>query len=256
MRRMQGKTMLVTGAASAIGIGFAIARCLAQEGACVVLTDIAEDAVRARATELRQSGFNAIGLQHDVADEESWQRVLSEIEQEVGVIDGLVNNAGIAILVPVSDLTSSDFRRLLDINLTGAFIGSKLVIERMRQYGIKGSIVNISSVSGLVGIAGTAGYGASKGGMRLLTKGLAMEVAADGIRCNSVHPGAIWSDIQHAAIASAPESFGQSHIEGMIPLGRIGDPEDVARAVLFLTSDDSSYITGIELAVDGGLTAG
>lgn len=254
MRRVEGKIALVTGAASVIGIGFAIAAALAREGATVVLTDIADGAVAERATDLRAQGLDAIALRHDVADEASWRDVLDRVLAERGALDILVNNAGIAILVPIEQLTAADFRRLVEVNLTGAFLGCKLVAEQMRTHRKGGSIVNISSVSGLVGIAGTAGYGATKGGMRIMTKGIAIETAKDGIRCNSVHPGAIWTEIQHAAIAKSPESFGQ--IEQLIPLGRIGDPADIAAAVLYLASDESRYVTGAELAVDGGLTAG
>lgn len=156
--------------------------------------------------------------------------------------------------MPIEQLSAADFRRQVEVNLTGAFLGCKLAVEQMRAHGRPGSIVNISSVSGLVGIASTAGYGATKGGMRIMTKGIAIEAARDGIRCNSVHPGAIWTEIQHAAIAQSPDSFGQ--IEKLIPLGCIGDPADVATAVLYLASDESRYVTGAELAVDGGLTAG
>ena len=253
MARVAGKVALVTGAASARGIGFAIGSALAREGAAVVLTDILSDAVEQRAAALRAEGFNVAGFKHDVSSETSWADVLARVYRMHGHLDVLVNNAGIAVLVPMVQLTLADFRRMVDINLSGAFLGSKLALAGMSAHGSGGSIVNISSVAGLIGVAGTTGYGATKGGIRIMTKAIAVEGAEHRVRCNSVHPGAIWTDIQFEARAREPETYG--NIEASIPLGRIGDPSDVAQAVLFLASEESAYMTGTELVVDGGLTA-
>lgn len=251
--RLAQKTALITGAASPKGIGFAIATLFAREGAKVAITDLDETAVVARASELRSAGHVAKGYGHDVGAEQSWAGVIHSVTQDLGRIDVLVNNAGVAILEPIDGLSVEQFKRMLEVNLTGVFIGSKLVMQHM-VVGRGGSIVNISSVAGIVGIPGTAGYGATKAGIRVMTKCIALEGAKHGIRCNSVHPGAIWTDIQIAARAKEPDTFG--NIEASIPLGRIGQPEDVAQAVLYLASDASSYVTGAELVVDGGLIAG
>lgn len=249
--RVSGKVALVTGAASARGIGFAIARLLAMEGAAVMLTDIDEARVQDRASDLVSLGLRVHFAGHDVGGESSWAAVLDSTRSKFGAVDILVNNAGIAVLESMATLRVADFERMVAVNLTGTFIGAKLTM--MEMIGRGGSIVNISSVAGLVGVPGTTGYGATKGGIRLMTKSIALEGAKHKIRCNSVHPGAIWTEIQIAAHKKEPETYGK--IEGAIPLGRIGDPNDVAEAVVFLASDAAGYITGSEIVVDGGLTA-
>lgn len=254
MGKLTGRVAIVTGAASRKGIGFAICEALVREGVSLVLTDIAREPLEERATSLKAAGGRVEAVAHDVTDEGQWREVFDRAEALFGPVDILVNNAAVAILEPMDMLTVGQFERLLHVNLTGAFIGCKLAVERMRARRAGGSIVNISSVAGLVGVRGTTGYGAAKAGLRLLSKSIAIEAGADGIRCNSVHPGAIWTDIQDTAIARSPETYGD--IASAIPLGRIGEPSDVAAAVLFLASDDSRYVTGAELVVDGGLTAG
>ena len=184
----------------------------------------------------------------------SWQAVLDASHAAHGPLDILVNNAGIAILEPIEALTLDAFTALSDVNLRGTFLGCKLAVAAMRASGRGGSIVNVSSVAGLVGVTGTTGYGATKGGIRLLTKAIAVEAGKDGIRCNSVHPGAILTEIQDKAQAENPEAY--AGIDSVIPLGRLAGPDEVAATILFLCSDAASYVTGAELAVDGGLTAG
>lgn len=248
--KFTGKTALVTGAASAAGLGFATARLLARAGASVWLTDVNEAEVKVRAAELAAEGWAAVGLRHDVTSPEAWQDVLAEIPG--GGPDVLVNNAGIAVLRWTQDLEPAEWQRQIDVNLTSVYLGCRAVLPIMRTRG-EGAIVNISSIAGLVGIPGASAYAASKGGVRLYTKSIAMECAREGIRINSVHPGVIWTDMQQVAIRDNPDQFDA--INASIPAGRMGEPDDIAEAVFFLASPAAKYITGAELVVDGGLTA-
>lgn len=250
---LEGKIALVTGAASAGGLGFATARALARRGAIVWLTDIDAAGAQARASELAEQGLAAHALAQDVTSEEGWASVLAAITEQCGAgPDILVNNAGIAVLRWTPDLEPAQWQRQIDINLTSVYLGCRAVLPGMRQRG-GGSIVNISSVAGLVGIPGASAYAASKGGVRLYTKALAMECAREGIRVNSVHPGVIWTDMQQVAIKDNPDQFDA--INASIPAGHMGEPDDIAEAVAFLASPAAKYITGTELVVDGGLTA-
>lgn len=251
---LSGHIALVTGSASAAGLGFATARLLAQRGAEVWLTDIDAAGAQARAAELCASGLAAHGLGHDVTSADGWAAVLSAIGERHGSgPDILVNNAGIAVLRWTPDLEPADWQRQIDVNLTSVYLGCRAVIAGMRASRKGGAIINISSVAGLVGIPGASAYAASKGGVRLYTKALAMECAREGIRVNSVHPGVIWTDMQQVAIKDNPEQFDA--INASIPAGRMGEPVDIAEAVAFLASPGARYITGTELTVDGGLTA-
>jgi NAD(P)-dependent dehydrogenase (short-subunit alcohol dehydrogenase family) len=251
---LTGRPALVTGAASAKGIGFATAKALCEAGASVMLSDIDAERLGDRVDELKAKGHVARAARHDIRSETSWRDVLQDSEQAHGPLQILVNNAGIAILEPLETLSLDAFSALTQVNLQGTFLGCKLAVEAMRASKVRGSIVNVSSVAGLVGITGTVGYGATKGGIRLLTKAIAIEAGRDGIRCNSVHPGAILTEIQDKAQANNPEAY--AGIAASIPLGRLAQPSEVADTILFLCSDRSSYVTGSELVVDGGLTAG
>ncbi|GFE82052.1 oxidoreductase [Steroidobacter agaridevorans] len=253
MMRFQGKTAIVTGAASLDGIGFATAARLAREGARVLLTDIDGLGVAARAEELVASGATARGLSHDVSRNEDWQRVLDAAEAAFGAIDVLVNNAGLVILKGIDLQTEDEWRRQLDVNLTSVYYGCRAVIAHMRRHERGGAIINVSSIAGLIGMRRCVGYGASKGGVRLMSKALAIETAAERIRVNTVHPGVIETQMQQVAKADGGEQSARIH--ATIPMQRMGRPEEVAAAIAFLASDDAAYVTGTELVVDGGFTA-
>lgn len=253
MGRLAGKVAIVTGAASAVGIGFATARLFASEGASLLLTDIDSEAVCARAASLSGGGAVAIGMAHDVALQAPWGQVRDCAIAEFGRIDILINNAGIALPGGIVEATLADWDRHIGVNLTGVFLGCQMAVHQMRAQGGGGSIVNISSTAGLSAFANLAAYCASKGGVRLLTKAAALDVAAEGIRINSVHPGHLDTDMIEGARVVAPSMVAA--MEANVPMKAFGKARDVADMNLFLASDDSRYITGAEFVVDGGLTA-
>ncbi|MFI6516164.1 glucose 1-dehydrogenase [Spirillospora sp. NPDC050679] len=239
---LEGKVAIVTGAAR--GQGAAEARLLAEAGARVVVADVLEEG-REVAAEI---GEAARFVHHDVTDAASWAGAVAAATGAFGRLDVLVNNAGIWRTAPVDQETEERFELILRVNLIGPFLGIKAAVPAMRAAG-GGSVVNISSTAGLRGIPGHSAYGASKFGLRGLTRSAALDLAPDGIRVNSVHPGAIDTPM----VAAAGFERGEGNYD-RVPLGRVGVPEDVAGLVLFLASDASSYITGTEFAVDGGLT--
>lgn len=252
MGRVEGKIAIVTGAASDPGLGHAAALTLAREGARLVVTDVDHAGADRCAQKIRDAGGEAIALCHDVTIEGAWKQVIATTIQTYDRLDVLVNNAGIAVLKPLDELSLADWNRQIEVNLTSVFLGCKYAAVEMRRSG-GGSIVNLSSVAGLVGLPGCIAYGASKGGVRLMTKSLAAELGKDQIRCNSVHPGVIWTNMQAAA-----GSGGRDGAEAMaagLPLGRLGEPRDVAACILYLSSDESNYVTGAEFTVDAGMTA-
>ncbi|MFY8094750.1 MAG: SDR family NAD(P)-dependent oxidoreductase [Niveispirillum sp.] len=252
MGRLQGKVALVTGTASNPGLGHATARRLAAEGAKLVTTDMDEAGAALCAAAIIAAGGEALSLRQDVVSAEDWARVIGETESRFGRLDILVNNAGIHLTKSIDDTTPQEFQRQLDVNLVGTFLGVKTALPLMRASGA-GSIVNLSSVAGTLGIQGLSAYAAAKGGVRTMTKTIAVENACHGIRCNSIHPGMIWTNMMMQAASSAEAV--KDALMAAIPLGRMGEPDDIANAVLFLASDESRYITGIELYVDGGMWA-
>lgn len=244
MNDLSGKTVLITGGAR--GIGAETARVAIAAGARVVLTDVLDEEGTATAAEL---GERARFVHHDVTSQEDWQRVADYAVAEFGGLHGLVNNAGISTGTPLKDETVEHFRKVVDINLTGVFIGMKTVIPLMEEHG--GSIVNISSAAGLMGLALTSSYGASKWGVRGLSKVAAVELGTARVRVNSVHPGMVHTPMTaQVGIVQGEGNYPNT------PMGRVGESGEIARAVNFLLSDDASYVTGAELAVDGGWTTG
>ena len=250
MGRVQGKTAIVTGAASNPGLGFATAVTLAREGARVVVTDVDEAGASRCAAAIRGAGGEALALRQDVTDEAQWKAVLEQAGAAYGGLDVLVNNAGIAVLKRLEEMSLADWNRQIEVNLTSVFLGCKYGMAAMRASG-GGSIINLSSVAGLVGMATCVAYGAAKGGVRIMSKALAVEGAPDSIRCNSVHPGFIWTNMQaQAGAATGPGELPREQV----PLGRMGEPQDIANCVLYLASDESNYVSGAEFTVDAGMT--
>ncbi|HEX7931015.1 MAG TPA: glucose 1-dehydrogenase [Sphingomicrobium sp.] len=250
---LTNRSAIVTGAASPSGLGFATARMLARSGASVMLTDIDETAVRQRASELQAEGLAVQAMRHDVTALSDWDAIVAATVVAFGQLDILVNNAGIAVLKRTEVLTQAEWQRQIDVNLNSVFFGCQVGLAQMRAQGSGGAIVNLSSVAGLVGIPGAPAYAASKGGVRLLSKAIALECAREGIRVNSVHPGVIWTDMQQVAIRDNPDQYDA--INASIPMGRMGEPDDIAAMIGFLVSDAAKYVTGGEFVVDGGLTA-
>jgi len=253
MGRVQDRIALITGSAS--GIGLAAAKLFAEEGARVVLTDRDAAALKAAVAEL---GPRASSRLLDVTREDEWLSVTDGVVRDCGRIDILVNNAGVALFKDIEATTLEEWRDLMAVNLDGVFLGCKHAIRVMKDRG-GGSIVNMSSVAGMIGYGSLAAYGASKAGVRLLTKTVALHCARKGynIRCNSVHPSFAETPMLRSIIATArnPQKM-EDHCMTAAPLGRLAQPIEVARAILFLASDESAFTTGAELAVDGGLTAG
>lgn len=260
--QVQGKIALVTGGAS--GIGAAVADLLAREGAAVAVTDVDELKGPEVVAGIRKAGGEASFLPHDVTSESRWGEVVAEVGSHYGRLDILVSNAGIGIAVPsIVDMSLADWRRQTAINLDGVFLSVKHCLPLMRKTG-GGSVIMMSSLAGLRGAPGLAGYCATKGGVRLFAKAIAMECAslADGIRVNSVHPGIIdtpiWGKIPTeatGATSNAPIDV-EERARQAAPLGRAGQASEIAAGVLYLASDASRYVTGTELVIDGGMYAG
>jgi NAD(P)-dependent dehydrogenase (short-subunit alcohol dehydrogenase family) len=259
MAQLAGKVAVVTGGAS--GIGEACSQTLARAGASVLITDIDDALGKAVVERIAAAGGKAHYLHHDVRDEAAWPGVISEAEKRFGRLDIMVANAGIGIMAPIETMTLADWQKQQAINLDGVFLSVKHAIPALRKAG-GGSIVLMSSVAGLRGAPGLAAYSATKGGVRLLAKSVALEHATDKIRCNSVHPGIIATPIWGKIPTGAEGNRRNAPIDPTeraavaVPLTRVGEAQDIANGVLFLCTDAASYITGQELVIDGGLTAG
>ena len=248
--RLAGKVALISGGAR--GMGAAEARLFVAEGAKVVIGDIREALGRELEAEIKASGGEAIFVRLDVTNETDWQQAVATAEQQFGKLDVLVNNAGISGSGRVEDVSLEAWNQVMDVNSTGVFLGTKTAIPAMRRAG-GGSIINISSQLGLVGVDNSSPqYQASNGSVRLLTKATAIQYANESIRVNSVHPGPIETPMTEARRA---DPAVRELTISRIPLGRYGVPDDVAKGVLYLASDEAAFVTGSELVIDGGWTA-
>ena len=248
--RLEGKVAIISGGAR--GQGAAEARMFAREGAKVVFGDILDDEGKKVEAEINEAGGEATYVTLDVTDEDSWSAAVQTAVSSYGKVDILVNNAGIVSWNAGDDASVEEWDSVMDVNAKGVFLGTRAVIPEMKKAG-GGSIINISSISGMVGQANIhPGYNASKGAVRILTKSTAVQYAGDGIRCNSIHPGPIKTEMTRQGWED-PERLALT--EQRTPLGRYADPDEIAYGVLFLASDESSFMTGSEMVIDGGLTA-
>ncbi|MDX8482928.1 glucose 1-dehydrogenase [Mesorhizobium sp. VK24D] len=255
MGRVAGKVALITGAG--LGLGRASSLLLASEGAKLVVSDIDEALAGSTAAEIVKVGGEALALRQDVSKPESWPAVMAAIEQRFGRLDVLVNNAGIAIAKNIEDTSLAEWRRTMAVNLDGVFLGCQEGIKLMKKSG-GGSIINLSSIDGIIGEAELAAYCASKGGVRTLTKAVAVHCAEQryGIRCNSIHPGYIWTPQTENYLRDLG-TLEQEKAKALSrhPIGFLGEPNDIAWMVLYLASDESKFVTGSEMVVDGGYLA-
>jgi NAD(P)-dependent dehydrogenase (short-subunit alcohol dehydrogenase family) len=250
MARLAGKVALISGGAR--GQGAAEAKLFTLEGAKVVFGDILDEQGKRVEEEIHAQGGDAIYVHLDVTRAQDWQRAVQTAESQYGKLDILVNNAGIAIRGTIEETSEEDWDRLMAINMKGVFLGTKYAIPAMRRAG-GGSIINISSGAGIAPAPGTsAAYAATKGGVRLFSKATAVQHAKDNIRCSSVHPGPIDTPMVRDP-QTDPARLAE--LTGRVPLGRLGTSEEIAYGVLYLASDESSYVTGSELVIDGGRTA-
>ena len=252
MGRLEGKTALVTGAASGIGLQTSIR--LAEEGALVMMTDINHEEGFKQAEKL---GANATFLKLDITEEEEWISVLDETVKRFDRLDILVNSAGMVLIADVEQITLEDWRKVHAVNLDGTFLGCKHGVRVMKEFGA-GSIINLSSVSGMIGGFNLAAYNSSKGAVRMLTKSVALHCARAGygIRCNSIHPTFIETPMLESMIRDSPDpEKARQTLVRQVPLRRIGKPDDVANMIVYLASDESTFVTGTEMVIDGGVIA-
>ena len=250
MARLEGKVALISGGAR--GQGAVEARMFAEEGASVIIGDILDEQGRQTEAELQELGYNVTFVHLDVTSESDWDAAVQAAVSAYGKLDILLNNAGILIRKNIEETTEEDWDRIFSINAKGVFLGTKAAIPAMRENG-GGSIINISSTAGLVGSPnGSASYTATKGAVRLFTKSTAIQHAGEGIRCNSIHPGPIETDMI-ADTLNDPDNLALRMQR--LPLGRVGKPSEIAYGAIYLASDESSFVTGSELVIDGGTTA-
>lgn len=250
--RLVGKVALITGGAR--GLGAAIAAGMAREGATVFITDVREDEGQAVVAQLQAGGFRAAFARQDATQEAGWDTICGDVIARFGRIDAVVNNAGIVRAGTIEDQTFADWRMTMAINLDAVFLGTRAGVRAMKAQG--GSIINVSSIEGIVGNPFVPAYNASKGGVRLLTKSAALHCARSGykVRVNSLHPGYVGTALVQDALADLPANFPEQTL-ARIPMGRFGEADEIAAAAIFLASDESSYMTGSEMVVDGGYLA-
>ncbi|EQB37027.1 MULTISPECIES: SDR family NAD(P)-dependent oxidoreductase [Virgibacillus] len=247
MGRLENKVAIITGAAN--GMGAMEAKLFAEEGAKVVATDIQTEAVEKIVNEIKENGGDAIAFKHNVTSEDEWKQIIAASINAYGKIDILINNAGVSSPDTIATMEMVDWNKVMDINLNGCVIGMKYVIPEMQKAG-GGSVINISSIGGIVGMAGTSPYTAAKGALRSLSKSAAVDYAKDHIRVNSLHPGIIETPMTAPSMKDAMQYY-----QTFTQLPYLGKPEDVAYGALFLASDESRFMTGAELVIDGGWTA-
>ena len=246
--RLEGKVAIITGGAN--GMGAEEARLFAREGAKVVVADVQNEEGEAVVSQIAESGGTGVYIHVDVTDESDWQRLVDQTVSQLGKLDILVNNAGISSTAYADPMDLEGWTRIMDVNATGVFLGTRAAIPAMKESG-GGSIVNISSIMGFVGgEGGHPAYHASKGAVRIFTKAIAVKYGPDGIRANSVHPG-----FMPPMTTSRPQQSVRDEQISLTPLRRTGEVHEVAYGVLFLASDEASYITGTELVIDGGFIA-
>lgn len=252
--RLSGKVALVTGAS--LGIGRSIATLMAKEGAKVAVTDVKVEEGEALAEELRAAGGEATFYKLDVTQEAEIKEVFAAVREAYGDITVLVNNAGIAgVNKPTDEIEESEWDALMKVNVNGVFLCTKHVIEQMRSAGV-GSIINLSSIYGLIGNADIPPYHASKGAVRLMTKNDALIYAKENIRVNSIHPAFIWTPlVQDFLRAQGDVEEGRNMLDSLHPIGQVGEPDDIGWGAVYLASDESKFVTGTELVIDGGYTA-
>lgn len=255
MNRVEGKTIIVTG--GSVGIGRSVSLVLAQEGARVAVTDLQEEEGRKVVTEITDAGGSAEFWPLDVSSEAEVKKVFAKVRRRFGRIDVLVNNAGISgTEKPTHEIAEEEWDKVIAVNVKGVFLCTKHAVQSMLETG-GGSIINLSSIYGIVGAPDLPAYHASKGAVRLMTKTDALLYAKEKIRFNSVHPGFIWTPLVQQLARNSSEGVDEfrKHLESLHPIGRVGEPDDVAYGILYLASDESRFVTGSELIIDGGYTA-
>lgn len=255
MKRLEQKTAIVTGAAR--GIGRAICKVFAKEGANVAVTDIVDDEARQLVEEIQKDGGKAEFWHLDTSSEKAVETVFDAVLKQFGTFDCLVNNAGIAgTNQPTHEVTEEDWEKVIRVNVKGVFLCTKHAVRRMKGNG-GGSIINLSSIYGLVGAPDLPPYHASKGAVRLMSKTDALLYARDDIRVNSIHPGYIWTPLVEDLAANSKEGVDafRKALDAKHPIGHVGEPDDIAYGALYLASDESKFVTGSELVIDGGYTA-
>ena len=250
--RLEGKVALITGASR--GMGAEEARLFASEGAKLALVDVLGDEVTALSKELAAGGHEVFAQRLDVTSEEDWGTAVTAVEDKFGRLDILINNAGILAAPGIEDTTREIWDQVIEVNQTGTWLGMKAAIPLLRKSG-GGSIVNISSIYGIVGSGASAAYHASKGAVRVLTKTAAIQYGPEGIRVNSVHPGFIDTPMIDGVTPPGERGEVQAALAAQAPLARVGVSKDVAYGVLYLASDEAAFVTGSELVIDGGVTA-